>query len=168
MFSGIVEEMARVTAIKKYGENVDFTLTCSFVNELKIDQSIADADSLKAQQKLQALREREIDYLREKENLTEYDLRTAEARYQIALKEIALEDAQNNKTSMKLTRNEQGNWSYQYVADEEDIVQKQQDLMDVNYQYYEMAKEPAEWRYIHQDGPTYRHHPACSSPIDTH
>ncbi len=41
MFSGIVEEMARVTAIKKYGENVDFTLTCSFVNELKIDQSIA-------------------------------------------------------------------------------------------------------------------------------
>jgi len=30
-------------------------------------------------------------------------------RYQIALKEIALEDAQNNKTSMKLTRNEQGN-----------------------------------------------------------
>ncbi len=41
MFSGIVEEMARVTAIKKYGENVDFTLTCSFVNELKIDQSVA-------------------------------------------------------------------------------------------------------------------------------
>ncbi len=41
MFSGIVEEMATVRAVKRYGENVDFTLTCSFVDELKIDQSIA-------------------------------------------------------------------------------------------------------------------------------
>lgn len=41
MFSGIVEEMATVVAIKKYGENIDFILTCSFTNELKIDQSIS-------------------------------------------------------------------------------------------------------------------------------
>lgn len=41
MFSGIVEEMATIVAIKKYGENVDFTLKCSFVNELKIDQSVS-------------------------------------------------------------------------------------------------------------------------------
>ena len=41
MFSGIVEEFATVVAIKKDRENIDFTLKCSFVNELKIDQSIA-------------------------------------------------------------------------------------------------------------------------------
>ncbi len=41
MFSGIVEEMAQVTGIRKYGENVDFTLKCSFTQELKIDQSVA-------------------------------------------------------------------------------------------------------------------------------
>jgi riboflavin synthase len=41
MFSGIVEEMATVVAINKYQENIDFTLRCSFVDELKIDQSIA-------------------------------------------------------------------------------------------------------------------------------
>ena len=33
--------MATVVGIKKYGENVDFTLKCSFVDELKIDQSVA-------------------------------------------------------------------------------------------------------------------------------
>ncbi len=33
--------MAKVVAIEKYGENIDFTLTCSFVGELKIDQSVA-------------------------------------------------------------------------------------------------------------------------------
>ena len=41
MFSGIVEEMATVTALRRDGGNVDFTLTCSFVNELKIDQSVS-------------------------------------------------------------------------------------------------------------------------------
>ena len=41
MFSGIIEEFATVVAIKKDRENIDFTLTCSFVSELKIDQSVA-------------------------------------------------------------------------------------------------------------------------------
>ena len=33
MFSGIVEEMATVVAIKQDKENIDFTLKCSFVDE---------------------------------------------------------------------------------------------------------------------------------------
>ena len=41
MFSGIVEEMAIVKAIVKEQENVHFTLSCSFTQALKIDQSIA-------------------------------------------------------------------------------------------------------------------------------
>lgn len=41
MFSGIVEEAARVVAIEKERDNLHLTLTCSFVNELKIDQSIS-------------------------------------------------------------------------------------------------------------------------------
>lgn len=41
MFSGIVEEYAKVVALEKEQENVHLTMTCSFVNELKIDQSIS-------------------------------------------------------------------------------------------------------------------------------
>ena len=41
MFSGIVEEYATVVALVKDQENIHFTLKCSFVNELKIDQSIS-------------------------------------------------------------------------------------------------------------------------------
>ena len=41
MFSGIVEEAAKVVNITRDGGNVHLTLTCSFVNELKIDQSVA-------------------------------------------------------------------------------------------------------------------------------
>ena len=41
MFSGIVEEFATVTALEKEQENLHLTLTCSFVGELKIDQSVS-------------------------------------------------------------------------------------------------------------------------------
>lgn len=41
MFSGIVEEFATVKALVKEQGNVHLTLTCSFVDELKIDQSIS-------------------------------------------------------------------------------------------------------------------------------
>lgn len=41
MFSGIVEEYATLVALVKDQENIHFTFKCSFVNELKIDQSIS-------------------------------------------------------------------------------------------------------------------------------
>mgnify|MGYP003371177465 CR=1 FL=1 len=41
MFSGIVEECATLVALQREQENVHFTLKCSFVEELKIDQSVA-------------------------------------------------------------------------------------------------------------------------------
>ena len=41
MFSGIVEEIAMVTRLEKDQENLHISLTCSFVNELGIDQSIS-------------------------------------------------------------------------------------------------------------------------------
>ena len=41
MFSGIVEEAAKVVTLEKEMENLHITLTCSFVSELKIDQSVS-------------------------------------------------------------------------------------------------------------------------------
>ncbi|MCD8167403.1 MAG: riboflavin synthase [Bacteroides sp.] len=41
MFSGIVEEYAQVVALEKDQENIHLTMKCSFVSELKIDQSIS-------------------------------------------------------------------------------------------------------------------------------
>ena len=41
MFSGIVEEFATVRKLVREQGNLHLTLTCSFVNELKIDQSVA-------------------------------------------------------------------------------------------------------------------------------
>ena len=41
MFSGIVEEAAKVVRLEKEQENLHITMNCSFTDELKIDQSIS-------------------------------------------------------------------------------------------------------------------------------
>lgn len=41
MFSGIVEATAKLVALKYDRENIDFTFTCPFVSELKVDQSVS-------------------------------------------------------------------------------------------------------------------------------
>lgn len=41
MFSGIVEEAARVVGVRRDGGNLHLTMECSFADEMKIDQSVA-------------------------------------------------------------------------------------------------------------------------------
>ncbi len=41
MFSGIIEEAAQVVGLRHEQENLHLTMECSFVSELKIDQSVA-------------------------------------------------------------------------------------------------------------------------------
>jgi len=41
MFSGIVEETAKVVGLVRDQDNLHISMTCSFVNELKIDQSVS-------------------------------------------------------------------------------------------------------------------------------
>ena len=41
MFSGIIEEAAEVVKLEKEKDNLHITMKCSFVDELKIDQSIS-------------------------------------------------------------------------------------------------------------------------------
>jgi len=41
MFSGIIEGLGEVTALRKEQSNLHITVRCGFTNELKIDQSIA-------------------------------------------------------------------------------------------------------------------------------
>ena len=108
---------------------------------LKYYDAIEKASTTKAQQKLQDLYESQVKTLEDKTTLTEYDVELAEKRLAVAQAEADLEDAQNNKNSLKVTRDTAGNWSYQYVADEGDIDNKQQALLDAQYEAYEFVKQ---------------------------
>lgn len=41
MFSGIVEEAARVVSVRQMESNIELTIRCSFAEELTVDQSVA-------------------------------------------------------------------------------------------------------------------------------
>lgn len=41
MFTGIIEATGTVQKMERRGDNIDFTLSCPFTSELKIDQSLA-------------------------------------------------------------------------------------------------------------------------------
>ena len=72
--------------------------------------------------------------------VSEYDVKLANAKLEILQKQIALEDAQRNKNRMQLRRDTQGNYRYVYTADQESVRGAQQDLLDSEYDAYELSK----------------------------
>lgn len=125
---------------EKYYDDVERIYELSSLAS-KYENSIINTSNLENQQKLQEMYNKEMKYLENKKFLSEYDLKVANAKYDMTLKQIMLEESQQNKTSMKLTRGADGNWSYQYVADEDDIASKQQALLDATREYYQITKE---------------------------
>lgn len=112
----------------------------------KWNKLIADTTGTKNQEKLKKIMDEQLANLEKKATLTEYDIGLAEKALAVEQARIALEQAQNSKDSMKLTRNAEGNWSYQYVADEDNIAEKQQDLLDAindKYEYVKSANQQA-------------------------
>ena len=96
---------------------------------------------VKAQQKLQAALDQELETLNSIENLREEDLEIAKAKLEVTKAEIALQDALSAKNTMKLTRGADGNWSYQYVADMSNYKEKQQELLDASHNFYEVSEK---------------------------
>lgn len=109
--------------------------------ENKYLDALDQTDSLSAQQKLNDMMNEQLGMLKDKDKLTQYDVDRANMMYEIALKQIALEEAQQNKSKMRLRRDSQGNYSYQFVSDEDSIAQAQQDLLAAQNDLYNFDKE---------------------------
>lgn len=109
--------------------------------ENKYLEALDQTDSLSAQQKLNDMMNEQLGMLKDKDKLTQYDVDRANMMYEIALKQIALEEAQQNKSKMRLRRDSQGNYSYQFVSDEDSIAQAQQDLLAAQNDLYNFDKE---------------------------
>lgn len=105
------------------------------------NKAIDATDSLSAQRKLNELMEQQLKGLREKEKLTQYDVDRANALLDVELKRIALEEAQQNKSKMRLRRDASGNYSYQFVSDEEATAEAQQELADAQNSLYNLDKD---------------------------
>lgn len=100
-----------------------------------------DTADLNLRKRINDQMKKELDYLQEKDKLSEYDVNYANAKLEILQKQIALEDALANKNQMKLRRDSQGNYSYVYTANRDDVENARNELMDSEFDAYEMSKE---------------------------
>lgn len=85
----------------------------------------------------------EIAELQTKNKMSNLDLEIAKAKYDIVLAEIALEEAQNAKSTVRLQRDSEGNFGYVYTADQDAISQAEQDLADAQNALYNIGLEGA-------------------------
>ena len=109
--------------------------------ENKYLDAIDSTDSISAQRELNDLMNEELTALREKDKLTQYDIDRANMKYEIALKQIALEEAQQNKSTMRLRRDSQGNYTYQYVSDDDQTGQLEDELSQLKNELYNFDLE---------------------------
>lgn len=131
---------------KNANEYLD-TINAAFAvqqTERKYQNAVNETKSVKSQQKLKNLMDEQLQILRNKEKVTQYDVDRAEKLLQIEQLRIALEEAQSAKTSLRLKRDSQGNYSYEYVADagamgdaQADIAAAQNDLYNFDKQRYQ-------------------------------
>ena len=80
----------------------------------------------------------ETQALQDQSQLSEYELEIQKAKYDLLLAEIALQDAQNAKSIVRLQRDSEGNFGYVYTADAEavgsaadDVAAAQNDLYNI-------------------------------------
>lgn len=79
---------------------------------------------------------KEIENLKNRDKMTKADLELAQKRYDLLLAQIALEEAQKAKTTVRLQRDNEGNYGYVYTADEGDIAKAEDDMFNAENDLY--------------------------------
>ena len=101
----------------------------------QLDASMDDTDSIRGKQRLRDLQEEILAMQESGAEVTQYEVDELRARYDLRLAEIALEEAQNAKSQVRMSRDAEGNWGYVYTADEKAVGQAQQAYEDKLYAY---------------------------------
>ena len=106
--------------------------------EREIDQT----SNTVAKSKLKAFQQ-ETSQLQNQGRLSQFELDIQQKKYDLLLAEIALEEAQNAKSTVRLTRDSEGNFGYVYTADQEQVADAQQNVDDAANALYNTQLEGA-------------------------
>lgn len=112
------------------------------LNKLRrqIEGSIDDTDIIPHKQALNKLQDELNKKLKDGSKISEYDLKILQSKYELELARQKLEDVQNSNETVRLTRDNNGNWGYVYSADEDKIAEAEQEYED-KLNAYQKANE---------------------------
>lgn len=103
-------------------------------------KALDETDNKVAKQKLKNFID-ETKGLQETTQLSKYELEIQQAKYDLLLAQIALEEAQNAKSTVRLSRDNEGNFGYVYTADQNKIDDAQQAVDDADNKLYNLSLE---------------------------
>lgn len=107
-----------------------------------VQQAMDKTDNEQAKRKYKEFNEY-LQSLGEQSELSKYELEIAQAKFDLLEAEIALEDARNAKSTVRLSRDNEGNWGYVYMADEDKISNAEQNVADKQNALYNKGIEGA-------------------------
>ena len=108
-----------------------------------IEKDIESTSNTRAKQALVEFQNK-AKQKQEQNELTKFELDLLNAEYEITKAQIALEEAQNAKDIVRLTRDSEGNFGYVYTANEDKVADAEQALDDATNNYYNTAMEGAQ------------------------
>jgi hypothetical protein len=90
-----------------------------------IQRTLDDTDIIAGKQKLLKLQEKINDLEAEGVEMSQYDLEYLQAEYELRMAEIELENAQKAKDTVRMSRDNEGNWSYVYTTNTDAVDEAQ-------------------------------------------
>lgn len=106
-----------------------------------LNKSIDETSNIKAKRQLMELQEEIVALQESGVEQSEYDLEYLQKRYEMKVAEIALEEAQNAKSQVRMTKDAEGNFSYVYTADEDSMAEAEQNYEDKLYEMQKLNEE---------------------------
>lgn len=103
-----------------------------------IADSIQDTDVISNKQELASLMEEINERQASGVKMSQYELDAYQKEYELLLAKAALEDAQNAKNQVRMTRDAEGNMSYTYTADSKAIGEAEDNYNDIAYQFAQL------------------------------
>lgn len=141
-FDTMLETMERASSLQE--EYLTTTNKIYETNKLMrtVQQEIDKTQNTVAKRRLTQFI-KETEQLQHQNKLSNYELEIQQAKYDLLLAEIALEEAQNAKSTVRLQRDAEGNFGYVYTADQDKVAQAQQELEDAQNSLYNIGLEGA-------------------------
>lgn len=105
-------------------------------------RDIEKTENEAAKRKLENFK-KETAELQKQSKLSNFELEVQQAKYDLLLAEIALQEAQDAKSTVRLRRDAEGNFNYVYTADQDKVADAEQKYADAENNLYNIRLEGA-------------------------
>lgn len=106
-----------------------------------INNAINATDNIKGKERLRNLQNEILEAQREGTELSKYDMEFMQKRFELEQAQIAMEEQRNAKNLVRMTRDNEGNWSYTYTQNPENVAKAQQEFEDKLYELEKLNQD---------------------------